>query len=305
MRLRQAAVLAIPAAALLGGTALAGGAALAQAQSGQSSNINRNDTRSVIAPTLPAPQAGEDTSPQRYLLDARRALAAGRTGEAQEALEHAETRLLDRARPLGAEGRPVQGPRIRQIHAILEMLGNNNRAGALASLDQLIAEGPARPGRPPGFAGPPPGPGTPGYGTPGYGAPPPGYGAPPPSYGAPPPGYGASPPGYGAAGYPPPPGRYVALTVTDHGCGMTESVRARIFDPFFTTKPIGKGTGLGLPQVLGVAQQLGGGVEVSTAPGAGTTVAVFLPLAEAMLEALPPASPAGEFAYSAGAPAGG
>ena len=75
----------------------------------------------------------------------------------------------------------------------------------------------------------------------------------------------------------PPAGSYVALSVADHGMGMTPEVRARIFEPFFTTKPVGKGTGLGLPQVLGVAQQMGGGVAVETAAGAGTTVTVFFP----------------------------
>src|SRR5690242_13993731 len=68
-------------------------------QSSQSSNINPGDTRSSIAPRLPTPLAGEDTTPRRYLIDARQALALGRTGEAQEALERAETRLLDRPAP--------------------------------------------------------------------------------------------------------------------------------------------------------------------------------------------------------------
>ena len=51
------------------------------------------------------------------------------------------------------------------------------------------------------------------------------------------------------------------------------------FEPFFTTKEVGKGSGLGLPQVLGVAKQLGGGVSIQTRPGAGTTVNVYLPRA--------------------------
>ena len=51
----------------------------------------------------------------------------------------------------------------------------------------------------------------------------------------------------------------------------------RVFHPFFTTKPVGKGSGLGLSQVLGLAQQMGGGVQIRSAPGSGTKVAIFLP----------------------------
>jgi CheY-like chemotaxis protein len=77
----------------------------------------------------------------------------------------------------------------------------------------------------------------------------------------------------------PPPGDYAMLSVRDTGCGMAPDVMARIFEPFFTTKDVGRGTGLGLPQVLGVVQQLGGGVAVVSAPGQGTTISVFLPRA--------------------------
>ena len=75
-------------------------------------------------------------------------------------------------------------------------------------------------------------------------------------------------------------GEYVVISVADTGEGMAPDVAARAFEPFFTTKAIGKGSGLGLPQVLGLAKQLGGGVEVETAPGEGTTVRVYLPRAE-------------------------
>jgi CheY-like chemotaxis protein len=69
------------------------------------------------------------------------------------------------------------------------------------------------------------------------------------------------------------------LRVVDAGTGMTPEVLARAFEPFFTTKQVGQGSGLGLPQVLGVAQQLGGGVIVDSVPGEGTSVSVFLPRA--------------------------
>jgi CheY-like chemotaxis protein len=79
----------------------------------------------------------------------------------------------------------------------------------------------------------------------------------------------------------PPPGNFVALTVADAGMGMTADVLARVFEPFFTTKEVGKGSGLGLPQVLGLAQQLGGGVRIVSEPGKGTSVTVYLPQARA------------------------
>ncbi len=85
-------------------------------------------------------------------------------------------------------------------------------------------------------------------------------------------------------------GDYVMIAVSDTGEGMTPEVVARVFEPFFTTKPLGKGSGLGLPQVLGLAKQLGGGVEIDTAPDRGTTVRVYLPRAAA-LDAAPPTAP--------------
>ncbi|MDP2212866.1 response regulator [Phenylobacterium sp.] len=78
----------------------------------------------------------------------------------------------------------------------------------------------------------------------------------------------------------PPAGRYVTVSVTDNGSGMSEEVLARAFEPFFTTKPVGKGSGLGLSQVYGVAKQSGGGVGIDTTLGQGTTIKIFLPRAE-------------------------
>jgi PAS domain S-box-containing protein len=78
----------------------------------------------------------------------------------------------------------------------------------------------------------------------------------------------------------PPPGDYVLIAVTDTGAGMTPEVRDRAFEPFFTTKPVGKGSGLGLPQVYGFAKQSGGGVASETTLGEGTSVRVYLPRAQ-------------------------
>jgi signal transduction histidine kinase/CheY-like chemotaxis protein len=74
-------------------------------------------------------------------------------------------------------------------------------------------------------------------------------------------------------------GDYAMVSVADTGSGIPPDVLERVFDPFFTTKEVGKGSGLGLSQVLGVAQQLGGGVRIDTRPGEGTAVRVYLPRA--------------------------
>jgi len=72
-------------------------------------------------------------------------------------------------------------------------------------------------------------------------------------------------------------GEYVAVAVSDSGHGMPAEVMEHAFEPFFTTKPEGKGTGLGLSMAHGFVRQSGGHIRLASAPGAGTTVTIYLP----------------------------
>ena len=84
-------------------------------------------------------------------------------------------------------------------------------------------------------------------------------------------------------------GDFVSLSVNDTGSGMTDEVKAHVFEPFFTTKEIGKGSGLGLAQVYGFAQQSGGTVDIVSSPGQGTSITLLLPRSHRSVPDAPPA----------------
>ncbi len=96
--------------------------------------------------------------------------------------------------------------------------------------------------------------------------------------------------GSASPGAPAAAGDYIVVRVGDTGTGMAPDVLAKAFEPFFTTKGPGRGSGLGLSQVLGLARQSGGGVQLDSMQGKGTVVQVYLP--RATMTAVPQSAPA-------------
>ncbi len=115
--------------------------------SDKASNITPDDTRSSIAPRLPAPPVNENAGPMAFLRAARDSLVAGRTGEAQEALERAESRMLDRAvRPSAAQA-PARSPLIEQIAEARGAIALGDRQHAIQLIDAALRNpGPMPPG---------------------------------------------------------------------------------------------------------------------------------------------------------------
>ena len=106
--------------------------------SDKASNITPENTQSTIAPNLPSPPIGENATPRDYLLAARAALATGRTGEAQQSLEMAQTRMLDRTVPQGQTNNPSDNPAVTQISQALQALAAHDRAQAMQLIQSAI-----------------------------------------------------------------------------------------------------------------------------------------------------------------------
>ena len=109
--------------------------------SGNASNITAGDTSSVIAPRLPTPPGGANSSVGGFLSAAQRALDSGQTGMAQEALERAETAMLQRSVPADQAGSPDQAPDVMQVKAARDALANRGVAGAKRAVMAAMAAG--------------------------------------------------------------------------------------------------------------------------------------------------------------------
>ena len=112
--------------------------------SNRASNIDAADTRSAIAPHFPQPPVGEGATADSYLQAAQSALQAHKTGEAQQALEMAETRLLDRSTPVNAADQPDQDAAVQQVANARKALATGDTQGASSAI-QMAMGGAAKP----------------------------------------------------------------------------------------------------------------------------------------------------------------
>ena len=126
-------------AALAGAASLQVTAVLAQPIGQGASNITRYDSRSTIAPRLPVPPVSPNEPPRSFLLAARTAVERGRSGEAQEALERAETRLLDRSLSRSSVRVPDDRRAVRDIATARRAIAARDRSATLRAIDDALA----------------------------------------------------------------------------------------------------------------------------------------------------------------------
>jgi hypothetical protein len=107
--------------------------------SATASNIGPADTHSDIAPHFQSPDVGPNAGPVGYLKAAEKALDQHRTGEAEQALEMAETRLLDRSTPVGDANQPDQNGMVQKVSMARQALGQNDIKGARKAIDLALA----------------------------------------------------------------------------------------------------------------------------------------------------------------------
>jgi hypothetical protein len=107
--------------------------------SSRASNIDQSDTRSTIAPSLPAPPVGQNAGPKQLLIAAQQAIAARRTGMAQEALERAESRLLDRSVPQGRTNEPADNGAAGQIEVARHALAAGDLVTASSTVQSVLS----------------------------------------------------------------------------------------------------------------------------------------------------------------------
>ncbi len=109
-----------------------------QPMSRRATNINGQDTRSQISPSLPRPPVGTNADATQFLQAAQNALSRNRTGQAQAALENAETYLLDRSVPQGMTNQPDQSPVVQNVSAALQALASGDRQRSMDLIQQAI-----------------------------------------------------------------------------------------------------------------------------------------------------------------------
>ncbi|WP_428483384.1 hypothetical protein [Rhodopila sp.] len=122
-----------------------GAAGMPMPRGSSASNLTPEDTHSITAPDLPAPDLPDSHRPSDLLRAAEGALAAGRTGQTQESLEMAQTRLLDRSVPLGRTHTVSDNPTVGQISQALQALASHDRGTCMqfiqAALGSAAAQG--------------------------------------------------------------------------------------------------------------------------------------------------------------------